>query len=478
MSLRYDAVVVGSGPNGLAAAIRLQQHGCHVLLVEGKDTIGGGTRSESLIQTGVIHDICSAVHPLGIGSPYLRTLPLEEHGLQWIHPDIPVAHPLDDYHAVALHRSIQSTIEQFDSPTDQQHYQSLLEPLSKQWHQLAPDLLAPLGIPRHPFKLARIGWYARYAMTMLLDRYFQTKEARALLSGHAAHSILSLDKPFTTAPAILLMAAGHAVGFPFPRGGANKITQSMANYFTSLGGTISTGNMVADLRELPDATAYLLDITPKQLLELQGTQLPSGYRKKLQSYNYNHGSCKVDMVLSDPIPWNHELCRKAGTVHIGGTAEEIIASEAQIASDPPDRRPYLIVAQHSLFDDRRTPADSALHTGWAYAHVPHGSEKDYTERILDQIERYAPGFRDCIVETHTITAAGFQNYNPNYIGGDINGGRQDFWQLFRRPGKWFNPYQTPQSNLYLCSSATPPGGGVHGMCGFHAAESAIQRHFC
>jgi phytoene dehydrogenase-like protein len=477
MSLRYDAVVVGSGPNGLAAAIRLQQHGCHVLLIEGKDTIGGGTRTESLMQPGVLHDICSAAHPLGIGSPYLRSLPLEKYGLHWIHPDIPVAHPLGNRHGVALHRSIHKTVEQFDSHTDQKHYKNLLEPLSSEWEQLAPDLLAPLGIPSHPLKLARIGWYAQFPMTKLLDRYFQTPDAQALLSGHAAHSLLALNKPFTTAPAILLMAAGHAVGYPFPQGGAQMIAQSMANYFKSLGGTISTGNMVSDLRELPNTTALLLDITPQQLLALKGTRLPQNYRKKLRNYRYNHGSCKVDLVLSEPIPWRNELCRKAGTVHVGGAAQEIIASEAQIASDPPDRKPYLIVAQHSLFDDQRTPPNSNVHTGWAYAHVPHGSDKDYTERILNQIERFAPGFRDCIIDTHTITAAGYQSYNPNYIGGDINGGKQDIWQLFRRPGKWFNPYQTPQSNLYLCSSATPPGGGVHGMCGFHAAESAIQRHF-
>lgn len=477
MKNSFDAVVVGSGPNGLAAAIRLQQHGCQVLVIEGKDEIGGGTRTKELIQSGVWHDICSAIHPMGIGSPYLSSLPLDEYGLEWIQPDIPVAHPIGLERAVAQYREIDKTIEQFSNSTDRKNYRRIFGMLSNRWEELAPDLLAPLGIPKHPFALAQIGWYGKFSAQNLLNRYFNTDEARALIAGHAAHSVLELSKPFTAAPALLLMSAGHAVGWPFPKGGAMQITRSMAAYFESLGGEIQTGQMVSDMNNLPSAKAYLMDITPAQLLDMKGTDLPSGYQNKLEAFRYNHGAFKVDLVLNEPIPWQHDICRQSATVHIGGTVEDVIASERQIASDPDDRRPYIILAQHTLFDDTRTPKDSNLHTAWAYCHVPAYSTKDYSEKMFNQIERFAPGFRECVVDYECITTQGFEQYNPNYIGGDINGGVQDMWQLFRRPGKWINPYQTPQSDLYLCSSSTPPGGGVHGMCGFHAAESAIRRHF-
>jgi phytoene dehydrogenase-like protein len=473
----YDAIVVGSGPNGLAAAIRLQQHGCNVLVIEGKEEIGGGTRTAALLRPGFRHDICSAIHPMAVGSPFLTSLPLEDYGLRWIHPELPVVHPLSQTHSVALHRDVNETAAQFSDPKDRQTYRKIFDSLAKNWDKIAPDLLAPLGIPKHPLLLAKMGWHAKKSAKSFLEATFQTPEARALIAGHAAHSVLSLEQPFTAAPALLLMSAGHAVGWPFPEGGAHAITKAMASYFKSLGGSVETGRMISNLNELPSSQAYLMDITPAQLLEMKGTSLPNNYRQKLEQFRYNHGSFKVDLILREPIPWSDPVCRQSATVHIGGTADEIITSERTIAADSNGRKPYVILAQHSLFDSTRTPKDSSKHTVWAYCHVPAHSTRDYREAIFQQIERFAPGFRDLIEEVHITTAQGFQTYNPNYIGGDINGGVQDMWQLFRRPGKWINPYQTPQENLYLCSSSTPPGGGVHGMCGFHAAESAIKKHF-
>ncbi len=470
----YDALVVGAGPNGLAAAITLALEGCSVLVLEAKDTIGGGTRTAELTLPGFAHDVCSAVHPLGVGSPFFRQLPLAEHDLEWIHPSAPLAHPLDDGSAVLLERSIQATSETLD--TDAIAYRRLMARLAAEWDKLAQDLLGPLPIPpRHPLALARFGLRAVRSAKSLAQSLFQGERACALLGGLAAHSMLPLERPPTAAFGLLLGITAHAVGWPIARGGSRRIADALAGHLCSLGGEIITDRLVQSIDELPPAPAILFDVSPRQLLSVAGHRLPAAYRRRLSGYRYGPGVFKVDFAIDGPIPWRAEACQRAGTVHVGGTMEEIAAAERAVWRGEHPKRPFVLLAQQSLFDPSRAPAGK--HTVWAYCHVPHASSVDMAGRIEAQIERYAPGFRDRILARSTKTALEMELYNPNYIGGDINAGVQDLRQHFTRPVFRFVPYSTPVRGLYLCSSSTPPGAGVHGLCGHYAARAALRDVF-
>lgn len=467
----YDAVVIGSGPNGLAAAITMARKGFSVKVFESSDTVGGGTRTKELTLPGFRHDICSAIHPMAKTSPFLRSLPLEEHGVKWIYPEYPLAHPLEGEPAAVLHRSLSDTIASLGD--DGRAYQKLFEPVVQNWDKLAPQLLGPLSlIPDHPILMAGFGFKALQSAESLARSTFNTSGAKALFAGLAAHSILPLDKISTSAIGLVLGAVGHVENWPYPEGGSHAITLAMADYLKTLGGEIETGRQITSLEDLPTSKVIFFNTTPAQLLDIAGELVPKKYARKVNRFEYGAGVFKVDLALDEPIPWRDEACKKAGTVHVGGTFEEIVASEQCLENGTHPKNPYVLVAQQSLFDDTRAP--EGKHTCWAYCHVPSGSTRDMTEPILNQIERFAPGFRDIIIGKHTMNTRAMHDYNPNYIGGDINGGKQDITQLFTRPAGLFDPYHVPDTNMYLSSSSTPPGGGVHGMCGYHAAQSALK----
>lgn len=470
----YDAIVVGSGPNGLAAAITLAQAGLSVVVFEAKSTIGGGMRSAELTLPGFVHDVCSAIHPLGIGSPFFRSLPLVRHGLEWIQPLAPLAHPFDNGTAVLLEHSIDATGETLGS-RDAAAYRKLMGSLVPKWNNLASDLLSPLHLPRHPIEMARFSLIGIRSAISLAKGLFNGERARGFFAGLAAHSIMPLNRPLTAAFGLILGILGHAVGWPIPRGGSQKIADALGSYLHLLGGEIITSTPVDSIDKLPPARAVLFDVTPRQLIQIAEHRLPPGYRCKLKGYRYGPGVFKIDWALSSPIPWRAKECTRAGTVHIGGSLEEIVESERAVWEGRHPEKPYVLVAQQSLFDPTRAP--EGKHTAWAYCHVPNGSRLDMTERIESQIERFAPGFRDCIIARSTRSAFEFEQYNPNYVGGDINGGVQDIGQLFTRPVARLVPYSTPIKGLYICSSSTPPGGGVHGMCGYHAAKAALKQCF-
>jgi phytoene dehydrogenase-like protein len=468
----YDAVVVGSGPNGLAAAITIQQKGLSVLLLEGKPTIGGGMRSAELTLPGYIHDICSAIHPMAAGSPFFQTLPLEQHGLEYIYPEVAAAHPLDNGKAAILSGSVEHTAGLLGE--DEKAYLNLMGPLVKDWPAIADDVLAPLHFPGHPFKMARFGLHALSAATVLARR-FRSSEARGLWAGMAAHSMLPLSHFSTSAIGLVLMTAGHRKGWPMPRGGSVAIADALASYFISLGGKIETNVQVSSLDQLPTSKAVLLDLTPRQLLQLGGHRWSPLYQKQLERYRYGMGVFKIDWALDGRIPFTALGCQLAGTVHIGNTLEEITASEQLTWDGGRSEKPFVLLSQQSVFDPSRAPLGK--HTAWAYCHVPNGSTEDKTDIVERQVERYAPGFRERILARHTMNTAQFQDYNPNYIGGDINGGVIDLRQLFTRPALRSSPYRTSAKGIYICSSSTPPGGGVHGMCGYHAAQRALKDLF-
>ncbi len=465
----YDAVVVGAGPNGLAAAITLARTGRSVLVIEAKATIGGGARTAELTLPGFRHDICSAIHPLGLGSPFMASLPLARLGVAWIQPDLPLAHPLDDGTAIGLHRDFAATADSIGR--DGGVWRALLQPLAANWEKLAPTLLGPHPFSPHLIALARFGIPGLLPANALPRLLFREERARALFAGLAAHSFLDFGQPFSSAFGLTLGMLGHAVGWPIPKGGSQSIVDGMARYLQELGGEIVCGWEVESLDELPKSRAVLLDVTPRQLLQLAGEKLPSSYRGRLEKYRYGPGVFKIDYALSAPVPWAASECRRAGTVHVGGTLGEIAASERATNRGQLSERPYVLVAQQSLCDDSRSPAGQ--HTLWAYCHVPHGSTADRTDAIEQQIEHFAPGFRETILARSTRNTRAIHAYNPNYIGGDINGGVQDIRQLWTRPLLRWPPYSTPLPGLFLCSSSTPPGGGVHGMCGFHAARTAL-----
>jgi phytoene dehydrogenase-like protein len=463
-------VVVGSGPNGLAAAITLAREGRSVLVIEGAATPGGGMRSAALTLPGFVHDVCSAIHPLAAASPFFRTLPLEKFGVEWIHPPLPLAHPLDGGRAALVERSVEATAARLGEDGDA--YRTAFEPLVRDCGKLLRDFLGPLRLPHHPLAMARFGVQALMPASVYARARFRTGEARALFGGAAAHSIMALGKPATAAFGLVLGMLAHAVGWPMPRGGSQKLADALLAYLGTLGVEVVTGRWVRSLDELPPARAVLLDVTPRQLLDIAGNRLPGAYRARLRRYRYGPGVFKMDFALDGPIPWAAEDCARAGTVHVGGALDEIIAAERAAYDGRVPEKPFIILAQPSLFDPSRAP--EGQHTAWAYCHVPNGSTADMSERIEAQIERFAPGFRERIIGRHVYAPALLEMYNPNYIGGDINGGVQDLGQLFTRPVPSLTPYATPAPGVYLCSSSTPPGGGVHGMCGTFAARAALR----
>nr|WP_295930687.1 NAD(P)/FAD-dependent oxidoreductase [uncultured Dyadobacter sp.] len=468
----YDAIVVGSGPNGLAAAITLQEAGLSVLLVEGKETIGGGMRTAELTIPGYHHDICSAIHPMALMSPFFERLPLADFDLKFVQPIHAAAHPLDGGRVAVLDQSVEATAAQLGRDGDT--YRTWMGTLLESIPRLLPDLLGPLQWPSDPIRLAGFGLKALPPATWTAAK-FKTAEGRALWAGMAAHSIQPLENIATSAFGIMLMAAAHIKGWVIPVGGSQSIADALAAYYRSLGGKIQTGWMVESLDELPSAKVVLMDVTPGQLVRIAGNRLSSGYKARLETYRHGPGIFKVDWALDEPIPFQREECRGAGTVHLGNTFEEITRYERNVGNGKRGEKPFALVAQQSLFDNTRAPAGK--HTAWAYCHVPHGDDRDMTEALESQIERYAPGFRDVIKAKHTTSATAFEQYNPNYIGGDINGGIQDIWQLYSRPVLSISPYRTSAKDIYICSSSTPPGGGVHGMCGYHAARQALMDVF-
>ncbi len=449
----------------------MAQRGASVLVLEASDEIGGGTRTAELTLPGFHHDVCSAVHTTGILSPFFRSLPLEEHGLSWILPAASVAHPLDEQPAVMMWRSVERTCEELGA--DASSYRALVAPFLESPDGFFDDVLGPLGWPKHPGMFARFGSRAMWPASAFARWRFQQSRARALFAGSAGHSVLPLSKMFTAALGIVFSIAGHVEPWPVAAGGSRVIPTALAGLLRSLGGEIQTGVRVSRAEELPAARVYLFDTSPDQLSSIAGDALPSGYRRRLGRYRYGPGVFKLDWALDGPIPWRDERCLEASTVHVGGTLEEIAASEAAMFRGRHSEEPYLILCQQSQLDPSRAP--EGRHTGYAYCHVPGGSTVDMTEAIERQVERFAPGFRDRILARHAMNTHDFQRYNPNNVGGAITGGVADLFQLFTRPVARLDPYSTPNPRIFICSASTPPGGGVHGMCGYHAAQSALKQ---
>ncbi|MFN0127944.1 MAG: phytoene desaturase family protein [Verrucomicrobiales bacterium] len=470
----YDALIIGSGPNGLAAAITLARAELSVLVIEARETVGGGTRTAELTLPGFRHDVCSAIHPLASSSPFFRSVPLENFGLEWIHPEIPLAHAMDGGRAVALHRDVERTAAGLGQ--DGPKYRRTIGALAAQAEALFDDLLGPLPLPpRHPAALGRFGWHAWRSAVGWARSTFRTPEARALFTGNAAHAWLPLDRPLTAAVGLMLHVSAHYAGWPVARGGSQAIADSMAAYFRSLGGEIRTGWEVKAIGDLPRARAIVFDTSPQALAAIAGDRLAPRYCASLNRYRHGPAAYKLDVALSAPIPWRAPDCRRAGTVHVGGTMEEIAEAEAAIWKGLLPAQPFILVGQQSLCDPARAP--DGRHTAWIYAHVPAASTADATEAVLDQVENHAPGFRATILAQHVMRPLEFQAYNPNFLGGDIIGGVQDWRQMFTRPVARWNPYTTPTRDIFLCSAATPPGAGVHGMAGWHAARTALRNVF-
>jgi phytoene dehydrogenase-like protein len=467
---RYDAIVVGAGPNGLTAAITMAQAGAAVLLIEANDTIGGGSRSMELTLPGFTHDLCSAIHPLALASPAFRRLGLTEHGLNFVDPDAPLAHLFDDGSIAMLERSVEATAAWLGP--DARAYQRLLSPLVADAAKLNRELLGPLRPPRHPVALARFGVHAIRSVVGMATSVFDGDRARALMAGMAAHSMLPLTTSPTAGIALVLAIAGHSIGWPVARGGSQRIANALGEVLRSLGGEIITSSPVTSMDELPAHRIALFDVTPRQLLTIAGDRLPSGYRKRLARYRYGPGVFKMDFALAGPVPWKSPECARAGTVHIGGAMETIASTEAMVNAGVHPDNPFVLAAQQSLFDPSRAPEGE--HTLWTYCHVPSGSTVDMSERMEAAVERHAPGFRDLVLMRRAMNSAEVEAHNSNYIGGDINGGVQDLRQLFTRPVARWVPYTTPNPDIYICSSSTPPGGGVHGMCGYWAARTALR----
>ena len=469
----FDAVVIGAGPNGLVAGICLARKGLSVLIVEAKQDIGGGSRSEELTLPGFVHDVCSTIHPLAVGSPIFQSLNLEQYGISFIWPPAELAHPLDGGDAVLIRKSFDETGKTLGVDAD--NYRNQIKPFADNWEKLAPELLGPFGFPAHPFLMARFGLKAFRSARGFAEGSFDGEQARAVFAGIAAHSMIPLEDIPSAAFGLVLAITAHAVGWPFPRGGAIKIIDALEACFLSLGGKIETGRRIETLAELPPSRAVLFDLSPRQILGIAGERLSESGKRSLAEFQYGGGVFKMDFALSDPIPWRARECAFSATVHLGGTLDEISASEQGPLNGRVPEKPFVILAQTSLFDETRAPAGK--HTAWAYCHVPNNSPVDMTQQIEDQIERFAPGFRDCILAKHTMSATQMEGYNSNYIGGDIGGGANILSQLFTRPTVSFDPYKLPGDGLYICSASTPPGGGVHGMCGFHAAKLALKREF-
>lgn len=470
MTSTYDALVIGSGPNGLSAAIALARAGHRVKVFECYDFPGGGARSAELTQPGFVHDVCSSIHPMAVCSPFFNSLPLEDFGLEWIYPESCVAHPLDDGSAAVMYPSLEKTVAGLGE--DGKAYHAVFEPLVRDSEKLFPYLLGPPGIPGLSlwFGLARFGLRVLPSANRFAQRKFKSEATRALFAGNAAHSFLPLDRRISTsAIGIMLMLAGHVKGWPFPRGGAGKIAEALVRYFESLGGEIECSRKINLLDELPPADVVFFDTRPADMAGIAGDRLPASYRNKLERFRHGPGVFKIDYALSEPVPWTAENCRGAGTVHAGGTLEEIASAELAPWEGKHSEKPFVLTAQHSLFDPSRTP--ETKHTFWAYCHVPVGSTLDMTEAIENQIERFAPGFRDCVLDRHTMNCVDFECMNPNLFSGDIVGGVADWKQLLSRPTFRLKPHSTPNPRIFICSASTPPGGGVHGMGGFNAVSA-------
>jgi phytoene dehydrogenase-like protein len=467
--MTYDAVVVGAGPNGLAAAVTIAQAGRTVLVVEASDQVGGGATSAELTIPGVVHDVCSAVHPLAATSPYLRSLPLDRHGLEWAHPEIDLAHPLDDGTAAVLSRSLDHTTASLDA--DGNAWRELVEPLITRWRDLADGLLAPPVPPRHPLAMLRFA-LAGLRSAESVGKRFEAGRGAALLAGISAHSCIRLDHPLTAGLGLVLGVAGHVDGWPVARGGTQSISDALASYLRSLGGELKTGHRVTALDQLPDARVYLLDLGPQAAVSLLGARASHGIARRARRFRYGAGVCKVDYALSAPVPWTAPDARRAGTLHLGGSIAESAESERTIVDGRAADRPFVLVSQPTVCDPTRAPA--GIHTLWAYSHVPAASALDASAAIEGQIERFAPGFRDVVIARSVRTTVDLEASNPNLVGGDIAGGALDGMQLLARPRLTMHPYRLGDG-AYLCSASTPPGAGVHGMCGHHAARAALRK---
>ena len=469
-----DAVVVGAGPNGLSAAVTLARAGHSVLVLEAAATAGGGCRSEELTLPGFVHDVCAAIHPLGAASPAFAELPLADHGLEWVHPEAPAAHPLPDGRAAVLERSLDATAEGLGP--DARAWRRAVGPLVRDWDGLSDSILGPmLRVPRHPVTLTRFGVRAVVPAKAFARRMFRGDAARGLFAGLAAHAILDLGSPLTASFGLTFAASGHAVGWPAARGGSQRVADALVSYLRSLGGAVETGCRVTSLADLPPARAVLFDLTPRQVVAIAGDRLDPKIRRRLGRFRYGPGSFKVDYALDGPVPWKTEECGRAGSVHVGGTLEEVVAAERDVAQGRHPERPFVLTSQPSRFDPTRAPA--GRHTFWAYCHVPQGSTVDMTAAIEDQLERFAPGFRDLVLARHTMSPADLERHNANNVGGDVAGGSHGGLQLVARPRLAADPYRLTIEGMdaYLCSASTPPGAGVHGMCGWWAAHSALKR---
>ena len=464
------ACVVGSGPNGLAAAIVLAQAGMEIEVFEAEAQPGGGARTMELTLPGFRHDFGSAVHPMAVGSPFFSSLPLQQYGLEWIHPPAPLAHPLDDGTAVILERDIGDTARQLQA--DGAAWRSLMEPFARNWKRLAPQVLRPIpSVPHTPWLLARLGMISLSSANGLANRSFSGVRAKALFAGLAAHSFLDFDEPLSASIGVLLGATAHAVGWPIPHGGAQSITDALVGHLRNLGGKVTTSRRVRVFNDLPRCDITMWDIGPKQLEAIAGQELTQAFRKDLARYRYGPAAFKVDYALSEPIPWKARECLRAATVHLGGALGEIAASEYAVRHGEPAERPYVLLSQPTLFDPSRAPAGK--HIAWAYCHVPNGSTFDMIERLESQIERFAPGFRDCVLARRVLTPQALEEMDANLVGGDIAGGASTLRQFIFRP-TW-RRYATSAPGMYLCSASTPPGAGVHGMCGYNAAKLALAR---
>lgn len=469
----YDVVIVGSGPNGLSAAIELARSNLSVLILEKSEYPGGGMRSAELTLPGFIHDICSSIHPMAAGSPFFSRLPLNKFGLEWIFPPIQMAHPFDDGSAALLYNSLDQTAGTLGS--DAERYKRIIKPLLNNWEDLKVDILGPLRIPEHPVLLAKFGLNALQSCYGFCERNFTDIYAKGLFAGLSAHSFLPLDKVISVSFGLVLLIAGHTTGWPIAKGGSQCLVNALLKYYTSLGGEIRTGYPVNAFSDLPSSRAVLFDLTPKQIVEIMGDKLPVYYRNSLHRYRYGSGVFKIDWAIEGNVPFKNPMLQSAGVIHIGGTIDEIAFGEEEVWKRRHPEKPFVLLSQQSIFDGSRAPEGKS--TVWGYCHVPHGSTFNMTERIENQVERFAPGFREKILARHVMSTEDFQHYNPNYIGGDINGGIQDIWQLFARPVISLAPYSMPVKGYYICSSSTPPGGGIHGMCGYHAARTVLKDIF-
>jgi phytoene dehydrogenase-like protein len=471
LDARYDAIVIGSGPNGLGAAIELARNGRKVIVYEAASQVGGGMRSGQTTLPGFTHDHCSTVHALATTSPLLGSLPLRDYGLEMVQPTYPLAHPLDDGSAIVLERSVKATAERLGR--DAHRYEDLFGPLVESWPKLAPMLLAPpVGLPRHPLLMAKFGLKALGSARATAEKHFYGHRAKALFAGIAAHSVLPLEWRGSGAYGLVLSLSAHADGWPVAKGGSQKLADALAAYFRSLGGTIELGHRVRSLKELPPADVILCDTSPRDLADIAGDRLPAAYAKSLRNFTHGPGAFKMDWALSGPVPWKNADVAKAGTVHLGGTFDEIAESELAPWQGKHAEKPFVLAVQPTLFDPTRAP--DGKHTFWAYCHVPNGSTIDVADRVEAQVERFAPGFKDVILARSVTTPGDFERSNPNLVGGDVVGGAQTLWQTLFRPFPRANPYKTPAKGVYLCSASTPPGAGVHGMCGYHAAKAAMR----